>query len=75
MVHDVTPHLVRDAALDRAAVRLPSIDLSIDGGLLCVGPLGVPPGHFEGGSEGVLLAPDLEPCAISALFLPEPALV
>ena len=53
----------------------PSTDLSIDGGLLCVSPLGVPSGHFEGGSEGVLLAPDLEPCAIYALLLLEPALV
>jgi len=34
-------------------LRPPSTDLSIGGGLLCVGPLGLPHGHSEGGSEGV----------------------
>ena len=41
------------AALDHAAERPPSTDLSIGGGLVASAPLGVPSGHPEGGSEGV----------------------
>ena len=41
------------AALDHAAERPPSTDLSIGGGLVASAPLGVPSGHPEGGLEGV----------------------
>jgi hypothetical protein len=50
-----------NGALDHGAETPPSTDPSIDGGLLCVSPLGVPSGHFEGGSEGVLPPLRLEP--------------
>ena len=52
-------HSKAAAALDRDAERLPSIDPSIGGGLIASAPLGVPSGHPEGGSEGVLLPIDL----------------
>ena len=51
-------------------LRLPSIDPSIDGGLLCVSALGVPSGHLEGGSEGVLLPQTFELAALSAHSCP-----